>query len=362
MRALRAVFLGVVAMGTRWDSEMVKDGAMVQVSCETPTSASVDTFRAAVWRHLSPGDVRRFENATGVGVRQLLEDQAWDGMDRSTLVAIMGTEKLTYHPLNRLGLHALRALLAERMTESRRGRSAKDGLAGRLAREGYVVVPLAEPESMASALRALRAVSGYRHLGASKFSRRFEGVTYDPEDPQLYMHVDTFLPSWKVWLFERTTAEQGPFHFVVGSHRNSWGKLRWLFERTRDRVRSVEAAGTTTTKTNEGPWRDASHGWQKSIRVEGFDWRRPEDDALGPYGFPAARAVTIEEPSIVIADTSGFHYRGIVRGNRTRRAAKMKRSFMHFQGRAGESTACRDMGGDIPRKNPFYCEERPDAC
>ena len=51
-------------------------------------------------------------------------------------------------------------------------------------------------------------------------------------DENQLLHVDTFFPSIKVWLIENNDAEnwnsKGALKFVVGSHRNSAEKLRWI--------------------------------------------------------------------------------------------------------------------------------------
>ena len=48
-----------------------------------------------------------------------------------------------------------------------------------------------------------------------------------PSERQFYMHVDTFQPTYKVWIFANTTHNHGPFHYVRGSHHNDERKLRW---------------------------------------------------------------------------------------------------------------------------------------
>jgi hypothetical protein len=49
------------------------------------------------------------------------------------------------------------------------------------------------------------------------------------EDINMGLPVDTFMPSWRVWLYaEDIGAEHGPLTFVPGSQRNTEQKLRWL--------------------------------------------------------------------------------------------------------------------------------------
>ncbi len=135
-------------------------------------------------------------------------------------------------------------------------------------------------------------MSGYRNIDADTFTPLRAHVHFD-RDEQFYMHVDTYIPSWKVhvstarahgvergrghpcfvrvaspgsclilqvFVFAPTKIRQGPFHFVFGSHRNTevrrdraeiarrsrtprssidpiaivnQGKLRWLHHRSR---------------------------------------------------------------------------------------------------------------------------------
>ena len=69
--------------------------------------------------------------------------------------------------------------------------------------------------------------------------------------------MDTFIPSWKVFVFSRTSHEQGPFHYVVGSHRNTEGRLRWLFERSRALVNASRCA--SLPRDDEGHSRQSTY-------------------------------------------------------------------------------------------------------
>ncbi|MCB8889559.1 phytanoyl-CoA dioxygenase family protein [Vreelandella malpeensis] len=105
-------------------------------------------------------------------------------------------------------------------------------------------------------------------------------------DPQKNLHVDTFQPTMKFWLYlEDVTERNGPFIYVPGSHRPHRSRLEW------EHAMSLEASGHTDHYTASG-----------SFRVG------PEDAArLGTEG---PRAFCVKANTLLIANTFGIHARG----------------------------------------------------
>lgn len=342
-----------VSTGSRLSDVRTEYKAM----CSPPKTMTVARFKAAVRKFLSAEDERLFANATGVDVARLMDDAEWDRMSPTTLLKIASGEKVLAHPLNRLGLHPLRALLAERMADSRRVRrgSTAHSHFQSLDTDGIVVIEYTDTDELECDADLLRAVSGYASVGDTRFSERLSEDSRDETDIQLYMHVDTHMPTWKVWLFTPTSMDHGPFHFVKGSHRNTLGKLRWLYERTSHLVVEPPPHGDTHT----GPFADTTHGFHASIRFEGFDWAHPAAIAphLQAYGFPPPTPIVTTAPlTLVIADTSAFHFRGLALPNRTRRSHRLRRRH------ATSLIALCYAGVDIPRKNAFFCDDLPPQC
>jgi len=352
-------------------------------------------------RYLTKDDLRAFKAATGTSVSRLLQlistavsagDKCdfiapWEGT-ADLLTAIMGTDKVVHHQLNRHGLHPLRALLSERILDHmRRLRSAeKHELYDRLLSDGIVVIPHVDKLLNTSVEKLYTARDGYvAHLfeaisgygrpccgtggnaaqqgkGASLTWPRgnvFSSVRpflFHAHDTQIYMHVDTYNPTWKVWVFAHTTLREGPFHFVYGSHRNTEGRLRWLYDRTFNSSGARGGKSLKKRKLNHGPFRDETHGWQDSIRFVGFDPAAPVNKTsaadLRRYGF--AQPTPIVTPprglTLVVADTSALHYRGVPQRGVAARWASRLNSY------GGGCGYC------IPRKNPFFCGLNPEAC
>jgi len=178
------------------------------------------------------------------------------------------------------------------------------------------------------------------------------------------MHVDTFLPTWKAWIFQATSLDAGPLHYVLGSHRATEGKLRWLFNRTR-RYLTDDSVGRLFNRTRRYgnftptrypavlPYADKAFGFDPSIRFEGFEPSASLTDsitsALARFDFDRPTPiVTGEGWTLVIADTSGLHFRGWAEEG-TLRVSTMVRSTMHNE-------------NWLPRKNIFFCDDRPLDC
>ncbi len=115
--------------------------------------------------------------------------------------------------------------------------------------------------------------------------RNLGGLSTD--DPQKKFHSDTFHPTMKAWLFlEDVTADKGPFEYVTGSHRLTFKRLLWEYRQS-----------IIGRDLNE---RYAARG---SLRIE--------EKTLASLDLGHIERFEVPANTLVIADTSGFHRRGI---------------------------------------------------
>jgi hypothetical protein len=239
--------------------------------------------------------------------------------------------------LNRRGLHARRAKLAHAMAWSRRARLAhlitpQDKAA--FDRDGFVVreqfLPLeqfdrlrerifahaaparemtqgdtvtrrfaVDPEFIAAVpeIKGLFANRDWRGLNRYVGSFDQEPLTYiqtilshvrdAKPDPQTDLHIDTFHPTVKAFYFLTDVAEdEGPFVYVPGSHRLTEKRIKWEYEQ------SIGAAKSGDRLTSRG-----------SLRATPTE--------VATMGFSPPRAFVVPANTLVVADTVGFHARGL---------------------------------------------------
>ena len=241
------------------------------------------------------------------------------------------------HALNAQGLHLLRVLLAERMDDARRAAQSPSAEAAALreawVRDGYLRLDFARYVSSAGdathfvgnerlneVLRMASASELPQH--AVRFVER-EVTHMGPADPQCALHLDTFHSVVKLWVYgANVSVAHGPLHVVRGSHRSSAAKLAWLFARTRANSAAVIK--------------------EPSLR---FDDRETAGvhaaEALAAAGLPHATPV-LPLPGVartlVVADTSGLHCRGLATPGLSRRALRPMGA---------------DNDGGVKRGNPF---------
>jgi hypothetical protein len=139
--------------------------------------------------------------------------------------------------------------------------------------------------------RALHDYAGSHRIAPHRFVQTvFSGVRDAPPDVQSYFHTDTFHPTVKSWLFLTDVAgDAAGFTYVPGSHRPTRRHLAW------ERRLSVTAAQHEDRLTGEG-----------SLRID--------EAGLARLGYPPPRKLAVQANTLVIADTSGFHRRGISEG------------------------------------------------
>ena len=175
-------------------------------------------------------------------------------------------------------------------------------------------------------LELLRAVSGEDVLGIPdtvEWVRRV--TTHEAGDPQYEKHVDNVVgPIFKVWLYPaETTLADGPLHYIRGSHRaageGAEAKLRWLHEST------------------QPPATEAMR--EPALRMRGDEIEHGFAQPQPLLPLPGVRR------TLVLADTSGIHFRGNATAGHVRVAWRM----------AG------DNDGGLPRLDPFRAAEPPSC-
>ena len=239
--------------------------------------------------------------------------------------------------LNRAGLHVARVRLAHRMAEWRRERLASlisvDDRAA-FDRDGFVLkrnfLPAADFAVLQEQVLSFRGATRYQlqgdamtrrialdraalsrlpalstlvdhpeWLGLLRYVGSFmlEPLVYiqtifskardAPPDPQTRLHADAFHPSVKAWFFlTEVSEEDGPFMYVPGSHRPTPRRLAW------ERSASVRAAQNSDFQTARG-----------SLRIS------PE--AVRRLGLGEPKMFAVPQNTLVVADTVGFHARGL---------------------------------------------------
>lgn len=239
--------------------------------------------------------------------------------------------------LNRRGLHSRRSRLAHHLAWSRRARLARlISAADREAfdRDGFILRNEFLPPDVFSRLRDavlshaaparemlqsdtitrriavdrefIAAVPEIKELlsnpdwrGFNRYVGSFdqEPLTYiqtilshvcdSPPDPQTALHIDTFHPTVKAFYFlNDVAADEGPFVYVPGSHRLTAGRLAWEYDL------SIRAA-------------------KSEDRLSGRGSFRATDAEIEQMGFAPPRAFAVPANTLVVADTNGFHARGL---------------------------------------------------
>ncbi len=112
----------------------------------------------------------------------------------------------------------------------------------------------------------------------------FSKVDHGKSDPQTSMHIDTFHPTMKAWLFlYDVTEDDGPLAYVPGSHRRTARREAW------ERRISVERSDPKSARRGG------------ALRITKPDLARLRANRQKRFAVPAN--------TLIVADTHGFHAR-----------------------------------------------------
>lgn len=131
------------------------------------------------------------------------------------------------------------------------------------------------------------------------------------------MHQDVYQPTWKMFVFtENVTLENGPFNYVYGSNQATKRKLQWLYDRSKHFVHMVGGENDGATRhINSTAWRlgpDKNKYWcTDSHECLSNSYWSQQRDLMTRYGFQKPSPVEVQGGTMILADTSGLHFRGI---------------------------------------------------
>jgi hypothetical protein len=275
--------------------------------------------------HLSQPNKDLIASISGYSVEELVNAMNdTDVVGFEVLDRILSTDRFIPHDvLNIKGLTLLRAVLAEQMTLARRRYLGLHHHADTFMweRDGVLLKDFdyyTNERNLQEFDELLQMVAASKSVSASQFTWVERNVTSMANDPQREPHIDTFHSVVKMWVYERgvVTNDTGPLHFMLGSNRNSRGKLQWMYKM------SLPPA---TEAIREPSLRFREEILEQSFDYSMMDIRRP------------VLPLDCYTRTLVIADTSGIHHRGHVSPGTIRKTMRVSNG----------------NDGGLPRINPF---------
>ncbi|KAH8082997.1 hypothetical protein JL720_8509 [Aureococcus anophagefferens] len=145
---------------------------------------------------------------------------------------VLSPSRYVPHALDGAGLHAFRALLAERLRDARLAHYAPPGSGAVLdewRRDGVILRDFDAIGGDAGLRDLLAVVAGEPggRAGAALRLGRAQRLR-DGRRPQSAAHIDSFASVVKVWLFDAAGAKPRPLAVAVGSQRHTVDRLAWL--------------------------------------------------------------------------------------------------------------------------------------
>jgi len=265
--------------------------------------------------HLTDGDFEILESASGTGARTLID--ALKSAPVRVLHKFFSEDRFVFDAeLNRMGMHVLRSMLAEKVIDSMRRAKGyhRHPDYARFMRDGVLMKDFSAMTNQ-DLIEILMMVSGYSRDMIPDISWELRPVYHQNSSHDLNqdLHVDTYHASIKVWLYaENVTADKGPFTVVRGSHTVSLAKAKFLHR-------------VSTHLVDRGP---ESYG----------SFRLLEGDDETQFGFPKREGLVGPAMTLLVADTVALHARGISVPGAVRRTFVLRG---------------KNNDGGLRRRNPF---------
>mmetsp|Transcript_5297 Transcript_5297/g.7798 ORF Transcript_5297/g.7798 Transcript_5297/m.7798 type:complete len:853 (-) Transcript_5297:7-2565(-) len=275
-------------------------------------------------------DKMMLQRITGYSVEHLIQSLREES--DITLMKFLSSDRWIYSELNIKGLHLLRCLLAERITDARRRDNDMHLHPDyeEFMKDGFLLKDFSKMTNE-DLKDILQMVSGYHERHIPQLTWQLRVVEADICDLNRDLHVDTYQPSWKVWLYaEDIDPSQGPLSYVKGSHVNDEKKLRWLHE--------ISNSPPVYGPGSYGSFRMDSVYCNTDISQQSFN------ETI--WGYPKRTSIVGQKMTLVVADVSGLHARGMAI------PGKLRRTFILSGGSEGASS------GGLPRLNPFTYAKR----
>jgi len=271
--------------------------------------------------YLSEDDKKLIESISGYSVEELTNDLNIKNVTSiDVLSRILSMDRFIPHDtLNTKGLSLLRALLAEQMTRTRRRQLELNSHPDTVAweRDGVLLKDFdyyTDKHNEQEFEGLLQMVAASKSVSVGNFEWVERNVTSVANDPQREPHIDTFHSVVKMWVYEKgvVTNATGPLHFMKGSNRNTRSKLEWIYN----------VSLPPATEAIKEP----------SLRFRGDSTMFTDMNILRPV-------LPLNEfhRTLVIADTSGIHHRGLAVPGTVRKTIRLS---------SGND-------GGLPRINPY---------
>jgi hypothetical protein len=128
----------------------------------------------------------------------------------------------------------------------------------------------------------------------------FEDVDLPPS-PIVYLHQDSIYHMLKcIWYLTPVTEEDGPFHFVMGSHRVPMGKLEYAIRSAQD---SFNREGPNRTEVRRQFWALPAMFRKKAHFGDDILASNPSLPAI----LESEKQITSKDGDMVLFDVKGFH-------------------------------------------------------
>tara|TARA_B100000287_G_C20671310_1_gene793475 strand:+ start:3165 stop:4022 length:858 start_codon:yes stop_codon:yes gene_type:complete len=257
-----------------------------------------------------------FLEATGHELWKLCDEIS--SLDELQRKEVEGLDKHIFnHPLNKKGLQAFRALLAENtwIQDLKNSNNYDNQNTQAFIENGYFIkedfMPLELYEQIQNLSHGVHnmgteLVELYKQVltfAGSRFDFSYKNInikTYEhfEGDDQYELHLDSHRPRIKSWVYlQDTTEEHGPLGYVPKSNKNTVEKLKWLYE--------------TSLIANDEKHPLFFNRHISTPRVGSYRLNRQADAnaELERLNMAKEKVMCVKENTLVVADTRGFHRR-----------------------------------------------------
>jgi len=196
-------------------------------------SVKKSVFLNNIKKYITDEDKKIIQNVSKTFFKKLIKEI--EKLDPFRFSEVGSSDRWVNLPkLNKMGLHILRCILAERIFDKKIKKYLKNEDVKIIHENGYLIKEFSKIQNS-----DLNNILNTLSKNKSKQNLQFRRISFKhvKNDTQYEMHIDSFHNTFKIWGYPGNTLKKnGPLRFIPRSHKLTKEKIKWLYKKSNSKI------------------------------------------------------------------------------------------------------------------------------